>query len=59
MSTYFHLSKILVKSGDPVKKGQLVGKVGKSGRATGPHLHWGLQWLRSRVDPLSIVEVTE
>lgn len=41
-SCYLHLSKILVKEGDKVKKGQIIGNVGTSGKSTGPHLHWGL-----------------
>ena len=56
MSTYFHLDEILVKEGDPVGPDTIVGKVGSTGRATGPHLHWGLQWLRSRVNPLLLVD---
>lgn len=55
MTTYMHLSEILVEEGASVSRGQLVAKVGATGRVTGPHLHWGLQWLRSRVDPLSMV----
>ena len=39
-SYYFHLSRILVKPGDILKKGQILGQVGTTGRSTGPHLHW-------------------
>lgn len=54
-----HLSEIDVREGDPVKKGQTVGRVGATGRVTGPHLHWTLRLLRTRVDPLSLMAVLE
>lgn len=50
-SSFLHLSEILVKPGQSVKQGQLIGKVGASGRATGPHLDWRMNWLDRRVDP--------
>ncbi len=52
---YAHLSKFLVKPGDLVKKGQIIGKVGATGRVTGPHLHWALKHKNSRIDPYSLV----
>lgn len=52
ISGYLHLSKILVKEGDFVKKGQLIGKVGSTGIASGPHLHWGIYISGKTVDPL-------
>ena len=52
---YAHLSKMLVSRGDMVKKGQLIGKVGATGRVTGPHLHWALKFHEARVDPYSLV----
>jgi murein DD-endopeptidase MepM/ murein hydrolase activator NlpD len=52
---YCHFSKLLVKRGDIVKKGDLIAKVGNTGRSTGPHLHWSLRILNNRVDPFSLV----
>ncbi len=52
---YAHLSKFLVKTGDMVKKGQVIGKVGATGRVTGPHLHWALKFQNARIDPFSLV----
>lgn len=51
ISMVFHLSRIAVRSGAEVKKGQLLGAVGATGRVTGPHLHFGLRWRGARVDP--------
>ena len=51
---YAHLSKMSVKPGDLVKKGQLLGKVGATGRVTGPHLHWALKLGEARIDPYSL-----
>lgn len=51
VSMNFHLSSIAVKDGDVVKRGQVLGKIGATGRATGPHLHLGIRWLGKRVDP--------
>ncbi|OGW14484.1 MAG: hypothetical protein A2035_02100, partial [Nitrospirae bacterium GWA2_42_11] len=56
-SMYFHLSEILVNNGDVIKKGQLIAKVGKSGRATGPHLHWGIRLNNARVNPASLLNL--
>lgn len=54
-STFMHLNRLLVKPGSWVKKGQQVGEVGATGRATGPHLHWGMSWFNVRLDPALFV----
>ena len=54
-STFLHLSKGLVKAGDVVKQGQLIAKTGTTGRSTGPHLDWRMNWNNQRVDPQLLV----
>jgi murein DD-endopeptidase MepM/ murein hydrolase activator NlpD len=54
-SAFLHCSSHAVKEGDPVKQGQYIGRIGATGRATGPHLHWSLKWRESRLDPLLFV----
>lgn len=54
-STFIHLSRIDVATGAEVKQGDLVGAVGATGRATGPHLHWGMNWFEVRLDPQLVV----
>jgi len=54
---YGHLSAINVRAGDSVKSGEVLGKVGATGRVTGPHLHWGLTVNHSRVNALDIVKL--
>jgi hypothetical protein len=53
-SMYFHLSETDVRVGDHVTKNQVIGKVGSTGRASGPHLHWGVRFNGARVNPLSL-----
>nr|WP_249720264.1 M23 family metallopeptidase [Pseudoxanthomonas japonensis] len=55
-SNFLHLSRIDVKVGDRVEPGQVIGAVGATGRATGPHLHWGMNWFDTRIDPLLVLE---
>lgn len=50
-STFIHLSKLHVKKGDTVNQGDLIGEIGQSGRATGPHLDWRINWYQIRLDP--------
>lgn len=54
---YSHLSKFLVKEGDVVKKGQIIAKSGKTGRITGPHLHYAVRLYNTTVDPLQYGEL--
>lgn len=55
-STFIHLSEVLVKKGDAITQGQTIAKVGKTGRATGPHLDWRMNWFEERVDPQLLVD---
>lgn len=48
---FCHLSKINVEKGQPIRQGELLGLVGRTGRVTGPHLHWGMSLNNARVDP--------
>ena len=50
-SAFMHMSKINVKAGDVINQGDIIGEVGATGRATGPHLHWGLKWRNHKLDP--------
>lgn len=59
VTAYLHLSEQLVAEGDTVEPGQLIGRVGATGRVTGPHLHWIVRYGTITVDPLSLLEVAE
>jgi len=54
-STFMHLSAILVEAGTSVHQGDPIGKIGATGRASGPHLDWRMNWLDRRVDPQRLV----
>lgn len=54
-STFLHLSKVLVEVGDELKTGDIIGEVGATGRATGPHLDWRMNWRAARIDPQLLV----
>lgn len=56
-TTYFHLSKTLVRKGARVKQGQQLGEVGGTGRVTGPHLHWGVKVDGLWVDGLTLLKL--
>ena len=56
VSMCFHLSEIKVQAGQEVKKGQTLGRVGSTGRATGPHLFFGVRWHDARINPQFLLE---
>ena len=57
MTVYHHLSKALVAVGDTVERGQIIGRVGATGRVTGPHLHWGAQYGAVAFDPTDLLKL--
>ncbi len=59
LTAYLHLSETLVAVGDTVEQGQVIGRVGMTGRVTGPHLHWIAKYGRVTVNPLSLLEVDQ
>lgn len=54
-SAFLHLSESFVRVGQRVRQGEAIGKVGMTGRATGPHLHWAVKWGEARIDPAALV----
>lgn len=58
LTGYFHLGEALVAVGDTVQRGQVIGRVGESGRVTGPHLHWAARYGALSVNPLDLVTLT-
>ena len=50
-TAYLHLQKIYVKVGQELKQGQKIGVIGTTGRSTGPHLDWRINWYDKRLDP--------
>lgn len=52
---FMHMSKLEVKPGQHVKRGQKIGEIGQTGRTTGPHVHWGMTWRGTYVDPATLV----
>ena len=55
-SNFLHLSRLDVAVGQRVAKGERIGLVGATGRATGPHMHWGLNWFGVRLDPRPLLD---
>jgi murein DD-endopeptidase MepM/ murein hydrolase activator NlpD len=58
LSMYFHLEEVFVREGDMVERGAVIGLAGSTGRATGPHLHWGVRIHGQRVDPLRLISLS-
>lgn len=54
-TAYLHMSRIDVKVGQLVKRGEKIGEIGKTGRVTGPHLHWMMYWFNTKLDPAWVV----
>jgi len=55
-SSFLHLSRILVKEGQRVEQGEPIAEIGATGRVTGPHLDWRMNWMKVRIDPQLLVE---
>lgn len=57
VTAYLHLSEVVVAHGDTLAAGDLIGRIGATGRVTGPHLHWTARYGRVTVDPLGLLEL--
>ncbi len=53
---YSHLQKVMVEVGDQIKQGDIIGTVGSTGRSTGPHLDFRINWFQTRLDPMSVLK---
>jgi murein DD-endopeptidase MepM/ murein hydrolase activator NlpD len=58
-TSYSHLSRLDVRPGQGVHKGQQLGLAGATGRASGPHLHWGVRVNAERVDPMAFIQAVD
>ena len=56
ISMNFHLGEVSVAAGDEVKRGQTLGKIGSTGRSTGPHMHLGIRWMNARIDSFLLLD---
>jgi murein DD-endopeptidase MepM/ murein hydrolase activator NlpD len=54
-SAFLHLATVDVRVGESVRRGQKIGTVGSTGRSTGPHLDWRINWFDRRIDPAPLV----
>jgi len=52
---YSHLEKLMVEVGDHIKQGEIIGTVGSTGRSTGPHLDFRINWFQTRLDPMTVL----
>jgi len=59
ITAYLHQSRLDVAAGQNLMRGAPIGRVGMTGRATGPHLHWGARLLEARVDPMQLLQVEQ
>ena len=52
---YSHLETVIVSAGDKINQGDIIGTVGSTGRSTGPHLDFRINWFQTRLDPMSVL----